>query len=765
MIAFTPPLALLRLAAGACLFVGWFSYSASAQGAEIPDPCTPLIRAWVDPVFGVDGPGIVTSTSPFGFFAQVNDATTPFKTLQAAIDAVESHVITAFNAGAPLSEGLVYAMPGLYGPGGNGEHFPVQVRDRVHLQGQGARGCVLRGLGIPLTFTPTTYAMPTIPGAPAIPGLVEEVLVDFSNSSKFSQVFGTLPWIGLEETSEMLDGFTFQGGEVQVLFHRQPGGIPGAPELRGRISNCLFDMRHDWPVTSQGPIVPGPLFGIQMAKVVSLADLGNQSCPPTGYPDQLVLIANNTFVMAELRIDAELGLVSDFSARDQAVAIIDVTDPACNLAPAPPDASPRGLGNPIIVNNLFRTVPNFGSVLSRPFAMLGIDGGDTSVGTSFTPPRPCNAFSSALVGSASNGFSNGHFISTPVAGVSVGLGRSFPAFGFPVPLLDCHTPPLVACGVTGTLGCPTLLCCALPPAVAACAPQATNPDPLPIVEIFFDPTVNPAAVDPVFVGEFLAPTLATPPSRYRDWRILPGSPLVDMGVKPEPLFQPSGAPSLQTNLPGWVYQEPACEELRSFDWDHEGYGNPRVVGSSVDIGFDEFQMFIMSGSYANDSNSHNVSGFLNPTPEPGRPQRTMIIAPLTGGATQVLVHGANANVIAPPPSPAAWTIPPLTTRVINSNLPVGFQTRWISFRDDPATGTPTPWNSTNAALFWTSQVTYPLPWTTQVVVFARLIVPGDNEPSGSPTNPTAYFGTQAVIHAGQPDTHPYQWSNLQYEYR
>ena len=204
--------------------------SAWNQGSGSETPCSHLIRAWVDPVFGVDGLGVGSSGTPIQFFAQVDDATNPFKTIQAAIDAVEHHLVTSFNAGNTQVEGIVYAMPGWYGPHppnssfGNGERLPIIMRDRVHVRGQGGRGCVIRGLGISGSFDPTVQiAVPMLPGVQP-PPIAGEVLVDYSRSSKehprFPQVGNsiTLPWRALDETMELLDGFTFQGGTCRSWF-------------------------------------------------------------------------------------------------------------------------------------------------------------------------------------------------------------------------------------------------------------------------------------------------------------------------------------------------------------------------------------------------------------------------------------------------------------------------------------------------------------------------------------------------------------------
>ena len=157
MLAFAT-IALALLSAPPCTLHA--SLIPSCQEQETIDPCSNLIRAWVDPEFGVDGPSMATTGSPLLFFPQVNDIDAPFRTIQYAINALEHHLVSAFNAGNPAVQGLVYALPGIYGPSGNGEFFPIHMRDRVHVQGQGARGCVIRGLAIPGSYTPTAFVFP-----------------------------------------------------------------------------------------------------------------------------------------------------------------------------------------------------------------------------------------------------------------------------------------------------------------------------------------------------------------------------------------------------------------------------------------------------------------------------------------------------------------------------------------------------------------------------------------------------------------------------
>lgn len=133
----------------------------------------------------------------------------------------------------------------------------------------------------------------------------------------------------------------------------------------------------------------------------------------------------------------------------------------------------------------------------------------------------------------------------------------------------------------------------------------------------------------------------------------------------------------------------------------------------------------MARGYANDSNSHNVSGSLNPTP---------------------------------PPAPSAWVNPPRVTSVINANLPVGFQTRYVSFANYQTTGTPTPWPAREGTL--PTPTSYFVPWnpTQSSANFGRILV-ADSESAHD------YFGTQAVIHNGDLVNGVAAWSNLQYEYR
>ena len=91
---------------------------------------------------------------------------------------------------------------------------------------------------------------------------------------------------------EILDGFTLQGGDVQVAFRTEgPTPFPAS----GRVSNCIFDMRHGYPSGGAGSSsVDGPYLGLLMEKLYVNVNTG-----VCGYFEQRVHLVNNTFVMSE----------------------------------------------------------------------------------------------------------------------------------------------------------------------------------------------------------------------------------------------------------------------------------------------------------------------------------------------------------------------------------------------------------------------------------------------------------------------------------
>ncbi len=181
-----------------------------------------------------------------------------------------------------------------------------------------------------------------------------QVLVTFRESSQYSYyptIIGAPsspptddllpPWVGTGETAERLDGFTFQGGDIQVLFANHPheivplaGPVLRAHPLAGRVSHCVFDMRHGWPAVwreAEGSVqsfnVRGPTFGLLVTPNYTPAG----SEPPFGgYFSFDVMAANNTFVMVERgpgvwRYECLTASTAPYSRN--AVALCDVTDP------------------------------------------------------------------------------------------------------------------------------------------------------------------------------------------------------------------------------------------------------------------------------------------------------------------------------------------------------------------------------------------------------------------------------------------------------
>jgi hypothetical protein len=142
----------------------------------------------------------------------------------------------------------------------------------------------------------------------------------------------------------------------------------------------------------------------------------------------------------------------------------------------------------------------------------------------------------------------------------------------------------------------------------------------------------------------------------RDWRVMPDSLVIDKGVGPDANQQITAANFL-------VYTEPSglggCtySAIDSFDWDGEGYGNQRVIGTQVDVGFDEFEMMIDSG-YGNESLT--IPNAANPCSGVGTDP--CYCSPFAGGNGHGLIFKTGGNVVfktkafACPSS--SYTIPP-----------------------------------------------------------------------------------------------------------
>src|SRR5690606_34633020 len=150
------------------------------------------------------------------------------------------------------------AGPGIYSAATNQENLPVIMADQVSVQGVGARRCVIRGDG---SITPFNVFWPTPPMGQRQP---REILVDFS-------------FVEDMENESMLDGFTFQGGDVQVYVESE------FTMKRGRISNCIFDL-----VEGGEFDLYGPSFGLLTVQPY---------CPETSqYFDIKLNVLNNTFI-------------------------------------------------------------------------------------------------------------------------------------------------------------------------------------------------------------------------------------------------------------------------------------------------------------------------------------------------------------------------------------------------------------------------------------------------------------------------------------
>ncbi|MEM7305942.1 MAG: hypothetical protein AAF682_04695 [Planctomycetota bacterium] len=337
------------------------------------DPLTggpPFLEAWVDPCAGVDPPPAMAAMA-------VGDPTMPFLTIEAALAALTL-------AGAdPVTPGLVHAMPGVYGPigvGGNGEDLPITMLDNIHIQGVGAKRCIIRGDQAPPLLEPW---VPVVPLGSRMPF---QYLVDMSGLSDDPA----------EPFEEMIDGFTFQGGHIQVYAETE------VEDLHGRVSNCVFDMLDYASLAGDAVIgldIPGPEFGVLMVHVYDDDVLG--------YNDIRMKVFHNTFIHGwdDQYIQNIYG--TTLRSTDTAVSICDVTNTLHNdstfegMKFEPDDVERlRGIGNPSIQNNLIRYIPG-----NPHISMLGIDSEDTSVDIG-APVGPTNFFDEDTTGGT-----NGVYIS------------------------------------------------------------------------------------------------------------------------------------------------------------------------------------------------------------------------------------------------------------------------------------------------------------------------------------------------------------------
>lgn len=346
---------------------GFTAAASTSSLAHSQNPCPEptVVRAWVDSYYGHDGT------------AMVGDPNLPFGTIQAGIDAL------AFDPAVSqgIAEGLLHVMPGIYSSDAsqsllvpmspsanqNVETFPIRMRNRVSIQGTGAKECVVQvRTGEGVTGVPWPDAAFGCEGQ--LPGRLASVAFNFS-------------FLG-DATDEMLDGITIQGADVQVLAWAESN-------IEARISNCVFDMRDQGEETN----LNGSVFGVH---TVAIWDLSIR-----GYPRIDLSLFNNTFLQA-WRTGPEPEQVQ--LAPADAVAVCNVNDPdpvgSGEFPEADRDLLWRGVNDLHIQNNLIRTTTPDAEPGITHTAFLGIDFGDTAVLRMSGAVLPTNAFATLNVGGA-----------------------------------------------------------------------------------------------------------------------------------------------------------------------------------------------------------------------------------------------------------------------------------------------------------------------------------------------------------------------------
>ena len=629
----------------------------------------------------------------------------------------------------------MHLLPGIYGPAttfnggvGNGEQFPIRMHDRVHLRGVNARRVVIRGVSIAdSAYSQNLTSVFWPEDKDCVRYIQKQVLIDCSYSSLVSWVPWSptvpevLPWAddsAHNRTPEIIEAVTFQGGDVQV----NCGTNRELPlPVYARISNCLFDMR-DGITVEEGAPLSGPSIGLLVAQtwVDEIDPLGGLIVEDQGYLPQEVHSIGNTFLMAEF--DQTQGGGAWLRCRAGAVGLIDTCDPVpedCGLSfPGDPNQEVRGVNRIGVQNTLFRTHTGLPQAQLAEMAMVGVAFDDALVhdGVQF---RDTNAYALARAGSASlaSGDTHQSFESEPY------LTGSTPSGSVQYPFTPSDSWDLFA------------------------ATQSSSP-PQSAARKIWDGDVNaaPPQVDPAFVGEYLRTVTPALPT-YRDWRLLPGSPLQDQGW--------FGDTSAFFNLA--TFSEPECDALKVQLWDHEQFGNLRVVDDAPDIGFDEVQLGVMAGSYANHSLSHNRSAVLNPFVSNEQEVRFLLLrdtAPLTGLPLQNRTLTLRSNEIVTGTDFRAWTNPPgsLTIPTQVTSLPAGYDFMYT------ATNNPVTWMDT-----FTTTVPASAPWLNwpgapdqPPILLTQIQFPADDEGAGFASwvnvQPVVTAsGAQALIGSMQPE--------------
>jgi len=192
--------------------------------------------AWVHPSDGFDEPDLDAAMT------YANDPSQKFRTLQRAIDMLQLYLVDQYHAVSnPDQQGIVYALPGTYGPTthgpASGDVLPIVMRDRVHVQGLGARRCTIRGAGTSQQSAPNGVVnWPTQSAASATASV--ELLLTYRNATvdmRTPLFHQALPWLDGssphrqgEDTPETLDGFTLTGSRFRGVTSRSCSPIPRA---------------------------------------------------------------------------------------------------------------------------------------------------------------------------------------------------------------------------------------------------------------------------------------------------------------------------------------------------------------------------------------------------------------------------------------------------------------------------------------------------------------------------------------------------------
>jgi hypothetical protein len=199
-----------------------------------------------------------------------------------------------------------------------------------------------------------------------------------------------------------------------------------------------------------------------------------------------------------------------------------------------------------------------------------------------------------------------------------------------------------------------------------------------------------------------------------------------------------------------------------YRWDGEGYGNPRVVDGSPDLGHDEIHLLIMAGSYSDNSTSHHTPGFLAPDLPVAGSERYVIVRRYTPAADLAVGNliQVNGTVETPLDPQTGWTQPPgtLVPATTKQSLPMDYRTKWIRFAN--AGLSTLPWE--HVVLANSFVINYqPLGSTTltQLHSFAHFVVTDDEGADHQ------YFNTQGVIYDDGNENTDLLRSNLQVEYR